>query len=845
MARSTAGGPVDHLRRVWDALPEAHVLLLPVRDDAGEVVDFQIAEANKAAGRLHGRKRKALIGSQLLSVLSDDEATRTFRLSCEALTAGSTLTAEAAGSMLRVVPVGDAVACTWRDSAANWEDSRHSLVAAARYQAVVDALTDAVLRVDADGVIRWVSAPLLDWAPEDLVGCALGDIVDAGDPVGSDRGGGVSVLTMPGDRPVTVIGIRDRAGISHPLSLVAVRDPAGGDPAGVIVGVRDVSVLTDALQRGAVARQLADQARMFMDQSTIGMAMADRTGRFTYVNAALAQLLDFTPEELVGRTFVDITAPGDVVSGRDAVAQMLAGDLPSLTTRKRYLNRSGGIVWADVAVTPVRNAAGNFDHFAAQVVDVTSEVAANEALQRSVRRFRLLAENASDIVYRTDLNGVIEWISPSVSEVLGWDPELLVGTKSTALVASADLARVSSSRSRVIRGFREEGVLAQFLTVRGGRRWMSVSAKPILGEDDNVAGAVVALRDVDSEQRAHQDLALAQERFRLAMDVAPQGMALTDANGVVVDVNPAAARLLGVERSEMLGARLSEVLSAQAGDCASDERHEHVRTTSDGESWIDHISSRLSGDDVAGSGFVVHQFVDETEDRIWMRELEHRASHDVLTGVANRRSLLTHLDRLLDAGRATGRMAEGIGVLFVDVDNLKQINDAHGHHVGDAVLARIADRVARALRRGDRVGRIGGDEFVVVLDGVDSEAELRRVAEKARLAARRPMDIDGQQIHATVSIGAALVGESEDADSVLTRADAALYAAKAAGRDCVQVHADGPATSPGGSAAAPVQHVAGEHEAADSAADDDGEPRPGIGQDDGAQQDQRQPEDEP
>lgn len=295
----------------------------------------------------------------------------------------------------------------------------------------------------------------------------------------------------------------------------------------------------------------------------------------------------------------------------------------------------------------------------------------------------------------------------------------------------------------------------------------------------------------------------------------------------------------------MLGARLSEVLSAQAGDCASDERHEHVRTTSDGESWIDHISSRLSGDDVAGSGFVVHQFVDETEDRIWMRELEHRASHDVLTGVANRRSLLTHLDRLLDAGRATGRMAEGIGVLFVDVDNLKQINDAHGHHVGDAVLARIADRVARALRRGDRVGRIGGDEFVVVLDGVDSEAELRRVAEKARLAARRPMDIDGQQIHATVSIGAALVGESEDADSVLTRADAALYAAKAAGRDCVQVHADGPATSPGGSAAAPVQHVAGEHEAADSAADDDGEPRPGIGQDDGAQQDQRQPEDEP
>ena len=525
---------------------------------------------------------------------------------------------------------------------------------------------------------------------------------------------------------------------------------------------------------------------MSMASSAIGMAICDPDGRFMYANPALEHMLDYGAGQLTGMAYSDLTYPDDLAVSDEGRELMIAGENESLLQRKRYLTRTGGVVWIDLAASAVRNPAGEVDHFLSQMIDVTAEVEATESLQRSVRRFRMLAENASDVVYQTDVNGVIEWVSPSVSDVLGWDPELLVGTKATSLVAPEDLVRVTTSRTQIFRGVREHGVLAQFLTVRGGRQWMSVTAKPLLGVDDDVVGAVVGLRDVTSEQLAHQELALTQERFRLAMDVAPQGMVLTDAAGLVVDVNPAAAGLLGVEQAEMLGSSLSEVLSAQAGECSSDERHEHVRQTSEGQLWIDHVTSRLQDED-GRSVYLVHQFIDETSDRMWLRELEHEASHDVLTGVANRRSLLTHLDRMIVINRTSGRAKDRLGLLFCDVDGLKLINDTFGHHVGDAVLARVADRVGRALRRGDRVGRIGGDEFVVVLDGVESRDELGVVAEKIRLAAGRPIDLDGQVVTATVSIGAVLVASDENADSALARADAALYQAKEAGRDRVVV----------------------------------------------------------
>jgi diguanylate cyclase (GGDEF)-like protein/PAS domain S-box-containing protein len=161
--------------------------------------------------------------------------------------------------------------------------------------------------------------------------------------------------------------------------------------------------------------------------------------------------------------------------------------------------------------------------------------------------------------------------------------------------------------------------------------------------------------------------------------------------------------------------------------------------------------------------------------------MRHDALHDPLTGLANRTLLRDRLDHALARSAREGTPA---GVLFVDLDEFKDVNDRFGHAAGDAVLAEVGRRLRAAVRPVDTVARLGGDEFVVVCEAVDEDTALA-LGQRLDAAIRRPLDVGGVQQHLTASIGIAL--GSDDADSILASADAALYQAKAAGRGRVEL----------------------------------------------------------
>lgn len=791
------------LRATLDSLLDPHVVLKAIRDETGEIVDFEYTDANAAACAYNQRSRDELIGGRLLELMPAHMSTGLFTMYTHVMETGEPLVLDEyvyAPEFLpadlgprcfdiRAVPVGDGLVYTWRDVTERVATVQALTTAEHRYRALAEAASDLVYGTDERGIIEWVSPSVtrvLGYAPEEFVGHSILEFADPDDiqllyskRVEAYEG----TLEWTADDLPLVVHLRDRSGVVHPMSVFVSRDVAQspGESSGLIVGMRDVGDLLRSREEAARASQQAEDDRLALDRAMIGMATMSWDGVIIHANSALERMIGVPSGALEGRILQDWLHPGDV--GLRLQRTVTVGPIQESVgrQRRRFLVEAGATLWADVWVSRLESGDGPGQRWLVQVVDVTGEVQAQDALQRSVRRFRLLAENASDIVYQTDINGVIDWISPSVSEVLGWDPDLLIGTRATALVAPEDLAMMGGPG--VIRGVREHGVIAQFLTVRGGRKWMSVNARPILDRQDDVTGAVVSLRDVTTEQEAHQELALTQQRFRLAMDAAPQGMALTDGAGTVVDLNPAAAELLGVKAVDAVGQAFDDVIASQIGPCGSVDRHEHIRRTDAGQIWVDHVTSSLCGDDGAVI-YVVHQFIDETSDRMWQQELEHWASHDVLTGVANRRSLINHLERLLQAPRGASP-GDSIAVLFCDVDNLKALNDTFGHQVGDAVLATIADRLARSLRRGDRVGRIGGDEFVVVLDGVESDEELARVADKIRLAVHEPIHVMDNVVATTMSIGATFA--TKDAAAALARADSALYRAKAEGRDRVAI----------------------------------------------------------
>jgi diguanylate cyclase (GGDEF)-like protein/PAS domain S-box-containing protein len=183
-------------------------------------------------------------------------------------------------------------------------------------------------------------------------------------------------------------------------------------------------------------------------------------------------------------------------------------------------------------------------------------------------------------------------------------------------------------------------------------------------------------------------------------------------------------------------------------------------------------------DDATVNGVVV-TLRDVTERRQLERELTHQAFHDSLTGLANR---VLYADRLGHALSRAARDGSVVGVLFIDLDDFKIVNDTLGHAVGDQLLVAVAERISGALRADDTAARLGGDEFAALIENVQHPDAVEETAERILQALAEPFIIDGEPLHAVASIGITTTPEADNADELLRQADLALYVAKGAGK---------------------------------------------------------------
>lgn len=256
-------------------------------------------------------------------------------------------------------------------------------------------------------------------------------------------------------------------------------------------------------------------------------------------------------------------------------------------------------------------------------------------------------------------------------------------------------------------------------------------------------------------------------------------------------VSPTFTSVTGWPASDLIGRPFACVLHDEDRHAAVDDRRNlssgssalmryRVKRTDGGDHWVeDHVKRYANGFDDA----TVHS-LRVIDDRVASeRDLHRRATVDELTGLLSRSEILSRLASPLDR-RHLGAL---VAVLFCDVDGLKVINDTHGHQAGDALLHHIACAILDSIRVDDIAARIGGDEFVVLLNRVETIDDAISVAEKIRLAARRPLPFGERALHATVSIGVVLSEPDRQYADLLNQADRAMYRAKRAGRDRICV----------------------------------------------------------
>lgn len=426
-----------------------------------------------------------------------------------------------------------------------------------------------------------------------------------------------------------------------------------------------------------------------------------------------------------------------------------------------------------------------------------------DAAQAERRRSEALLRGVVDALEEglivRDERGELILTNPAVSVVSGLD---YAGSPDAGRVNVAvayhhadgtpdDLPSIRATRDGV-------DILRELGTITDGDgrvRWLRTNALvPRSLADGDRRVSVTTVADVTEEQRATHALAEAEQRFRLMFEQAPIGLASVTPEGRFEAVNDAFCELVGRSPDELLGGTfrtithpddldaddelLADLAAGRIGSYQLDKRYLRPDGT---EVWVALHAGVLRADDGSPQRYL-SQVVDLSDRKRLEALLSTAASHDALTSLPNRRVLDDRLEHV--RRRASRHPQRRSALLFIDLDGFKAINDEHGHDVGDALLAALADRLRCAVRAGETLARFGGDEFVVLVEEVRTDGDLQALHDRLDQVLHEPVTVAGVTLHPAASIGVhRYAPATATPQEALRAADARMYAAKRARRD--------------------------------------------------------------
>ena len=388
-----------------------------------------------------------------------------------------------------------------------------------------------------------------------------------------------------------------------------------------------------------------------------------------------------------------------------------------------------------------------------------------------------LLDHVAEAVLVVEPDGVLRFASAAATRLFGWEPREWVGNDVLELVHPDDRDGALAGLDLTVRD--ETKVALRELRVRtaaGEWTWVEALATSRV-HDPLIGGVVVTLREVTERRAERAALADAEQRFRVAFDQAPIGMALVSPEGRFLRVNDAVCAIVGRSEDELLGSTFQEITHPDDLDVDLDFVEQVLDGTIDSYAiekryfhrsgevvWV-LLSVSLVRDAAGTPQDFISQMLDVSDRKHTEQDLLRASRQDALTGLANRRSIEERLEEAVFGG-------DEVVVLFLDVDHLKVVNDRLGHTAGDQLLRLVGRRIDAVLRGRAQVARWGGDEFVAVLDAEPDLDELRKAVE-------RPVRVGGFILRPQVSIGSARSqGTSQPVGTIVARADAAMYADK-------------------------------------------------------------------
>ena len=660
-----------------------------------------------------------------------------------------------------------------------------------KFRNLVETSRDWFWEVDAKGVYTYVSPrcrELLGYEPEELIGRTPFELMTPSEVERVQRlFGEIVERRAPIENLENVNLHRD----GHQVVLETSALPFF-DGRGRLKGYRGIDRdITERKQAEAELRQSEQTYRGLFESVPDAIYIQDLEGRFIDANPAAEAMYGYPKAWFIGKTPADLGVaeknPPDTF--REAWRKVLAGEPQRF---EFWARRANGEVFPKEVVLNRGSYRGR-DVVIAVARDI-SEFREKEArLARAAAEWTMAMDQFDTAIYLLDMDRRLLRANKAFYEFIGTTPEEAIGRPIVDLVHPGGEEQPCPV-CQAQEAHRDATIVLEADDPNNpAGRPLEVRLKILRDESGKGVGMLMSLEDLSRSRKI-------EERLRLAASVfenTDEGVVITDARGDIVEVNRAFTEILGYAREEVIGRNPRIWRSGRHQESFYRDMWHALREVG---RWRGEVWNRRKNGEVFpewltissvtdANGALTHfvgVFSDISQIKHSQEQLDYLAHHDALTGLPNR--LLLN-ERLEQAIRHADRHQAQLALLFVDLDRFKHINDSLGHPAGDQLLGLVAEKFVEMVRQDDTVARIGGDEFVLLLEDVAQAQDVIAVVEKLMEVFASPFRLEGQEVRVTASLGISLYPrDGKDPATLMRNADAAMYRAKEEGRDTYQFY---------------------------------------------------------
>ncbi len=524
-------------------------------------------------------------------------------------------------------------------------------------------------------------------------------------------------------------------------------------------------------------------SRMVIQSSPLAVIVLDTDNRVRLWNPAAEAVFGWRLEEVLGRVLPTVPPDGPEQSEFKMLLENVKRGNSLVIQRTRNRRKNGDFLDVSVSLAPLRNEGG-------QTIGVTGVIADITEHKQTEDLYKTLANSSYAGVYVVE-KGFFQFINRNAAAYAGYTAEEMLGMESIGIVHPDDRKTARGNAALMLKGERSAPYEFRIVTKDGQIRWILETVTPIHYQGKRaILGNTM---DVTERRETERALRESEERYRTIIENIEDGYYEVDLKGNFIFFNDACKAILGYEKDEMVGVNYRKMADAGIAGKVF-EFFNRVYTTGKPEKRVEwetmkkdgsrtHVEASISlirNAESEPTGFrgIVH---DITERKKTEQVIAHLAYHDPLTGLPNR---ILFKDRLAMAIAQSKRKELKFALLMLDLDKFKDINDTLGHSVGDRLLRSAGERLSGILRKVDTVARMGGDEFLILLNDMALEENASSIAQKILRIFQKPFILDQHERVVTTSIGIAVYpGDGDDEETLMKNVDVALYRAKREGRN--------------------------------------------------------------